>query len=608
MSKILIDGSMDWSGGVNSIKTTTVASSLTPNGLQRNELAWLINGTVRDGGITPRSSWRYLFTINDGTGKYQGGVMYEPTDGSDPYIVAVISGVVYLVDLIAGTVTAAPPAPPFVPTSPTIPTTIDRCHFQQAEEFLVIQAGDFVTLPLIWNGTYDNFLGQSTGLTPGGGGTPMIPAAGPMDYYMGRLWYARGRQWGAGDIVYGASGTAPYNSRDAVLYVVENPLCAGGYDFLLPGPDANIRAIKHTANINTQLGQGQIFAFTRRSICSMEVPISRYDWILAGNDGSDGSAPADRNTMPVQRVVQLRNGSVNDWGIVQVNEDLYYQSFEPGIRSLATAVRYFKQPGNVELSAPVDRLVRYNDRNLMQFCSGINFNNRLLMTQMPLQTDQGVVHQALISMDFLPSSTPAQNLPPVWEGSHEGLQFLQLFEGDFGGLPRAFAIARSSTGEMQVWELTTSYDVDYNKDGDNRVTMVIEWPAFDFSDPLSMKKLVSAEIWVDRMKGEVEFAAQYRTDGDHCWNLWHMWKKCSARDSSELIPPSAYPTTPYCENYSPRMNLPLPPNACSPSSKRPMNVGYQFQPRLVIKGNARVRGILLKAEKVDQALYDDIVC
>ena len=54
----IFDGSVNWSAGVDSVKLPTIASSDNPNGLARNELSWLCNGTVRDGGISQRATWQ----------------------------------------------------------------------------------------------------------------------------------------------------------------------------------------------------------------------------------------------------------------------------------------------------------------------------------------------------------------------------------------------------------------------------------------------------------------------------------------------------------------------------------------------------------------------
>lgn len=624
MSEILIDGSMDWSGGVDSVKTTTIQSEMNPNGLARNELAWLNNGTVRDGGISPRWGWSYLFDIADDTSKYQGGFLYSPTDDQPPYLILCISGILLWVDIISGIVTNISDAAFSASHVPhMMPTTVERCFFCQAEEFLVIQAGDYTTLPLIWFGSPWNLMHQSMGLNgpvnPGQGGVNQIPAAGPMDYYMGRLWYARGRQYGAGDIVGGPSGTAQYAGidigfRNSIFEVTENPLSVNGLDFVVPSQAGNIRALKHSANLNTQLGQGLLYVFTRKSVYSMEVPISRNDWIAAGNqqayDFATGIAiPTAQGVMPQQKVVQLVNGSVNDISVVPVNGDLYYQSFEPGIRSLLAAIRDFEQNGNIQISAPIERLTRFNDRELMRFGSGIEFDNRLLQTQLPQSTNQGVVSKAMAVMDFIPLSTNRTQNTAIWEGMYEGLSILQLFEGDFNGRQRAFAVTRSEVNsKIQLWELTIGQREDFNQSGSSRMTTVIEFPAYNFQDLFKLKKLVSAELWWDRMLGTVEFEMDYRVDGDHCWNLWHRWQECTAKDSTEDIPPLIYPVIPYCDSYRWSKTLPLPPATCNVEMRRPMNIGFQFQPRLIIKGRCRVRGLLLKAEKVEESLYQGLVC
>jgi hypothetical protein len=54
---IITDGSIDFPG-VNSVCVPTIQSERNPNGLARNQLAWLDNAGVRDGGILPRSGYK----------------------------------------------------------------------------------------------------------------------------------------------------------------------------------------------------------------------------------------------------------------------------------------------------------------------------------------------------------------------------------------------------------------------------------------------------------------------------------------------------------------------------------------------------------------------
>lgn len=597
---IKVDGSQDFSGGVDSIKVTTVQSQSNPNGLGRNQQAWLVNATVRDGGITPRFGWQPKGVIHDGSALFQDISVYEP-DFGPPYLIALIGGRFYKIDPDFG-IGVQDLSATFGITNPA---TTELAYMVQAEEFLITQAGDYglvptPTLPVFWDG---NSLRRSVGLS--GGPPAELPAATAMDYYQGRVWYAQGRLISAGDIVRDqASGTLPYSFRDSVLRVTENPLAVSGDGFTVPSNAGNIRAIKHSANLDATLGQGNLFIGTTRSIYSLSVPITRADWIAA-----------TANNQPLMTVVQINNGMVNDRSVVAVNGDLYFQSLEPSVRSLLSALRYFGQPGNTQISANEERILQFNDRSLMRHATGIQFDNRLLQAVLPRQTPQGVIHQAILPLDFTPVSSFGKVLQPVWEGHYEGLQILKLISGDFGGLERAFAVVVSDIdSSIQLWELTNGQRFDQQDLNGNgrRVTWQIEFPAFNWEKPFDLKKMVSAEIWVDKLYGDVDFTLEYRPDGDVCWNLWQKWKECVPKNSCDplidAIQQVCYPLTTYRESFRSTMTLPRPPEKCQTTSGRPAYIAYQIQPRLTIKGWCRVRGLLLHGENFERALYNNMVC
>lgn len=603
----LPDGSLNFSGGVNSVKVTTVATENNPDGLRRNELAWLVNATVRDGGITQRWGWKKLGRVHDGSAVYRGGFMYEPTNAL-PYPILDIGGHLYRIDpdtAAATDLTALFPAnvPQFNPAG------IDYAFFAQGLEFLIAQAGDGLTKPFFWDGTT---LRRSLGINPTTPGTPGVselPAAYAMDYYMNRLWYAQGRTYGAGDIAGGASGTLPFNFRNAILNVTENPLVLNGDNFSLPdNAQGNIRGIKHGAAIDVALGQGRLFIFTNKAVCALQVPVSRKDWIAAGNAPTGNNPTGIQTDMPLQTIVQLVNGAVNDRSIVAVNGDLYYQSLEPAIRSLVQSVRYFLKPGNRSISANEQRVLQFNDRALLRFATGIEFDNRLLQSALPRQTPQGVVHDALIPRDFVPSNSESdQERMPTWEGVYEGAPIFQLLKGDFGGRERAFAIVRNeSDGGIDLWELTIGER--FEKD-DQRLQTVIEFPAYVGRSEFQYKKLIGGELWIDRIFGDVEFTMQFRPDGVTCWEPWHQWKRCAPRSLAETCDnPIAYPTGKLGDTYLQTATLPMPPQNCIAASGRPANQGYQFQCRLIFKGPARIRGLLLFLADMPKPTYHNLEC
>lgn len=593
-----IDGSLDFSGGVNSNCVTTIASALNAQGIPRNMLPWLVNGTIRNGGIRPRSGWQPKGTLFDGpsmlariasgTQLYQGGFLYDPL-GANPYPVFLLGGTLYaimdvdnasvVVDLTGGLAS--------LQMTPAIP----QAFFQQGEQFLIIQAGDYTTLPLFWDGST---LRRSNGLS----GTPAeLPAAGPMGYYMGRLWYAQGRSYAAGDIVDGPSGTPgpPYFTSDSILKVTENPLAIGGDGFTVPSTAGNIRWIGYAATLNTQLGQGVLFIGTRKQIYGLQVPVTRTDWIGANS-----------SNMPLQYAVALSTGPVNDRSVVQCNSDLFFQTLQPSIQSLAASVRNFSQWGNVPISVNENRILAFNDRSLLWASSGIFFDNRVLQTAMPFQSEFGVLHPSLIPLNFDTISSMSSQLPPAWEGQLTGLDMLQLFCGDFGGLDRAFALVISRTdGSLQLWELTQSSRTD---NGDNRIDWIVEFPAYTWDAEFSLKELMTLELWLDDVRGTVVFTLDYRPDSDSCFYPWHKWKVCAARDSNETLDPiNPYPTQ--CgPGYESTITLPHPPIKCAAFTGRPAFMGYQFQTRLTVHGWCRIRGIFLHSASRERELYARKVC
>jgi hypothetical protein len=588
----IVDGQLEWSGGIDSGRIPTIASDGYPTGLKRNQLAWVTNGTVRGGGISQRTGWRPLVRNVPWLGIFQGASIYEPPF-ANPYIIAAIGGRIYQIrvdtDNSVVDLTAAFPGTDMPPDEP-------HYFFVQGEEFLIIQAGDLKTLPLFWDG---NILRRSVGFLGIGNLGNELPAAASMDYYMGRLWYAFGRQYVAGDIVGNqSSGTIAYQFRDSILKNTENPVSLSGDGFIVPTSAGNIRSLKHSANLNTALGQGQLYVFTRKSVYATDVPPTRTEWANLKE--------------PLQRVAQIDYGAVSDRCVVPVNGDMFYQSID-GVRALALAIRYFDQWGNVPISRPEQRVLRFNDRALLRFASGMNFDNRLWQTCVPFQTPKGVAHQGVMLLDFDILGSFGDKQPPVWEGIYEGLYFLQLLEGDFGGLSRGFSFVVSKlTGNIDLFEMTTQdrFDSQVQNDGD-RVTWYLETPAYTWGDPFMLKQLDGLELWFDKMLGTVNWMAEYRPDSSQCWIPWHTWKQCVAKDCNEdpeAVTCPAYPVQPYCEGYRATVRLPRPPTQCEFNNARPTTQGYQFQIRITIKGWCRLRGLRAFAFPLADAPYMGLVC
>lgn len=613
----ITDGSLDFSLGVDSGRVTTVQSPANPNGLPRQMLAWLTNGTVRNGGITVRYGWQPLARVASVTaGLYQSGWLYEPQTGN-PYLMLSIGGLIYQVRVDTNNAVVAITQPGQLDVngkSVVNPATVPQGYMCQGEQFLVIQAGDWAvnnagTLPLFWDGST---IRRSVGIISPSNvpGVPYpvtpyneLPAALAMTYFQDRLWYANGRVYTAGDIVGDqASGTATYNFTDSVLKVTENPLAIGGDGFTMPSQAGNITALSYTAQLDATLGQSNLYIFTRRQVNSLVVPVSRSAWIAAGN-----------NNQPQQLVALTRYGSNSDRNIVRVNGDLFFGSPEPAIRSLTVATRYFQQWGNVPISRNVQRALDQTNATLLGTQPGVEFDNRLLLGLCPVQTPVGTAFTALATLNFDLISTLQEKLPPAWEGVYDGLDVLQTFEGDFGGQQRCFAVVHNKTdSSIWVWEITKT---SRTENGDQRVGWTVETPAYTWNREFDLKELDCGEIWLDTISGTVEMQIHYREDASPCWQPWAQVKLCSARNSNELTGVTAtsqpsYPVvTTYCDGQKFALRMPKPqPGRCDVSNMRPTTRGYQFQVRLTILGYCRVRGIILHAIPVEERAYEGVNC
>lgn len=621
----LTDGSASFDGGVDAGRVTTVVSERNPQGLQRNQLAWGTNITVRGGGISPRSGWTALTQIIKSLGLYQGGQRYQPIFG-DPYLICQISGRIYqirvdtnnaVVDLSAAN------------GDLTNPPQVPQVFMEQGQQFLVIQAGDYSqsnpTLPLFWDGVT---LRRSKGITtltptPGTHGLNELPAGGAMKYYQGRLWYVQGNvpltnntasignTTAAGDIVGGQSGTAQYNFTDSILNVTENPLSFGGDGISVPSNSGPITALDYTTNLDTTLGQGPLYIFTKRQVYQLTVPVSRADWIAATSSNP-----------PIVTVAQIKYGSVSDRCVTHVNGDLFYKTPLPGINSLYIATRFFQQWANVPISRPINRALQYENLALSQFSTGIEFDNRLLQGILPIQTPAGPAFQAVAVLDFdiiPPFGSEAFVSPPVrpaWEGMLEGLDVLQLFEGTFASGQRAFAFVHNrADSTVWLWELT-NYLIDDEAEiiqvltglQNNRIQWYVELPSYDFETFFDLKDLDGAEIYVDKVNGQVDMIVDYRVDADPCWQFWKNFSFC-ANASNPNVPsnPSAYPQVFNCEGQKFPLVLPKPP--LSPGvtmNARPNTRGYQFQIRIRVKGACRIRGLAVFALPVDRQPYEGL--
>jgi hypothetical protein len=597
----LICSQLDFSGGINSNVVPIRSSDGIPHGLMDSQLSWANNCQMRGGGVYPRFGWVPVVESAPWSGIFQGGAFYQPDEG-EPQLIVAVSGRIYRIrtdtDFSVEDISAV--------SGFTMDPTQPQYYFAQAEKWLVIQDGTIVTNPLFFytndDGSIAN-MSQSNGFVGVNNPANQIPPAGPMDYYQQRLWYAFGRFYAAGDIVFNqTSGTAGNDFRDSVLAVTENPVPSGGDAFVTPISSGNIRWLRHAANLDSTLGQTNLFIGTRNAIFACNAPITRADWIAA-----------TLANMPLQTVALVGAGAYSERGATPINNDILFCSTPDGdVRSLQTAVRQFNVPGQIPISNNVNRALDFNDRALLHLTSSIYFDTKFYQTVLPFSTPVGTAFKGIISLDYNPLSSLQESLPPIWESVLEGLNILQMFQANIAGRDRAFAMVYGATGGIDLWEFTVVEKFNQNDFGQARTQWSFETAAYAWGDTRLLKEIETFKFWIDRLVGTVEFRLEFKPDQYPCWLPWRSWKECSASDCTELFDspcmPTGYPTTPFCELFKSNMTMPKPPTTCIPSSGRSANLAYTFQLRLTVKGWCRIRGIFGYALPKLEAPFSGIIC
>lgn len=596
----IIDGQFSFVKGSFGDRIRSIATEIQPDGIPRSAVAWMVNATARSGALTQRTGWNPLVQDTPWANSiFQGAWMMQRPFG-DPYILAAISGELWRIRV--DTDNSIQNLSVLFGPGLTMPPTEPQAYFAQGGIFVVWQAGDLTTNPIFFWDDGAALIGmrRSLGFVAVNDPTNELPPAESMDFAQQRLWYSLGDRYCAGDIAGNqSSGTAPFNFLDSILHTTENPVSSSGDGFSIPTNAGRIRALRHTSNLDTALGESQMFVFTRKAVFACAAPITRDDWTAATN-----------NLQPLQKVVLTAGGTFSERSIVACNGDLFFNAPPNGdIRSLTMAVRYFNQWGQVPISRQENRILQFNDRSLLRLTSGCLFDNRLLEATRPVQTPAGVACEAILPLDFDLIASLIEREPPAWEGNWQGLKILQLLSGDFGGRERAFAIVWSDLhSNIEVYEITN----DSRYDGGNRVGWEIEFPAYTWGNPNQLKELETIELEISKMLGTVEFSASYRPDHFPCYLPWRSWKVCTARDCTELIDDpcvdGGYPVQLFCESFRSTMMLPKPVPTCIAASGRPSNIGFQFQIKLKIHGWCRVNSIRAYALPRERPAFEGIIC
>lgn len=411
-------------------------------------------------------------------------------------------------------------------------------------------------------------------------------------YVLNRNWMSLpdARQFVASDGVGGASGTVAENYRDAVLNITENNYLAGGGNFIVPGSAGDITAMRATAILDTQMGQGPLQVFVPTKIFSVNTPVERQNW--------------QDITNPILTEPLITNGAKGQDSTQLANGDIIFRSID-GLRSEILGRRDFNTWGNTPISFEMDPIFNLDDPGLLRFGSAVVFDNRRLDTVGPVSHEQGVYWRGLVALNFDPVSSLRGKAPSIFDGLWTGLNIFNLVLGQFNDVERCFAfVLNTSTDDpgIELWELLKDGVAD-DKDG---TLIPIEWSFRSASLRFGQTKLEerkvlqlnNGEIQIDELVGTVDFEASYFPDQWPCPVPWFNWQECQIVPAPENSP-----------GFRPRMGLGEPDiKPCDPSNDRPLRDFFTFQFELSIRGHCRFLGAKFKAIEVAEVEFAKPIC
>jgi hypothetical protein len=509
--------------------------------------------------------------------------------GGHRFMVVSISGSVLTVtnlDAPLGTVASGETVIALDPNS----STLGQAWMAEAEIFLVIQDGQRRAIIYDGSRTFRSDIVKQ-----------QVPTGKQMAYGKGRLAVAvNGNEFSWGDIVGGALNDPSYSRLDNVLYFKENTFLANGGNFSLPLQSGDITAMAFIPVLDTSTGNGPLLIHTESAVFSFDASEDRDTWAATRN--------------PLRTIVCIGSGAVGQNQVAQTtNSDLFYRAPD-GVRSFYLAVREFTNSwGSTPNSTEMDRVLPFDDLLLLKYGSMIQFDNRLLFTVQPMPTQENAYHRGLGVLDFNLISSMRGKSPPVYDGIWTGFQPVLLFKGKIGGRERAFSWARNAAGLNELWEFDKVSGFDNT---DSRVPSFLETRSMfgrePAASPLALKRLESVEIWVDEIRGLVDFELFYKPDQYPCWIPWETdefagqtvcseYETCAEAD--DPLCTVAYVKRP---TFKTRLNFGQPPDEDLNVDDKPARLGYEFQIRLNWTGHCRIRKMLVRFTERDDEMFPTV--
>lgn len=428
---------------------------------------------------------------------------------------------------------------------------------------------------------------------------PEAPPAILGCYNNSRLFLARENEFIAGDPV-GKQG-----SPDAPLTFEESLVDAqpfNGQSFSLGSSNINnpITAMGTMQIIDSSTGVGPMFVATRDSFYSYRTDKVRAEWesIVFG-------------------MMSLYDcGIVGNRGFARLNSDLVFQSGDNAIRSFSSSRNKATKWNDSPISKEVEGWLSFNDKKWDDLTVLQSWNNRVLATVKPAQChakglDDEIVadyyFEGILALELDNTSSLREQASPAWVGLWTGVRPMEIIrlgddlyimakEGEFPG-----------NTSNALYKVEENLYQDYTSNSKFRdIECRLYTRDYSFSSKFMDKKILSADLDLSDLQGDLEIKAYYRRNESENWAVWTYIDQSlpvttkRASTSIPLLKPHSV------ANYG--IGSPADPGCSSLSDDsylvfRSLQLMIEFKAR-----NWQLNSIRLKSEKMPETNDNHISC
>lgn len=573
--QLAVDGAVTFIAGQDASKSPHEVSEAgyfsgvnvsTQKGVLRPRYGMVKHGKLKfpSGGVTLPNTTVRPYREFFHTGKYQGQAAYSV--GSDYYLVVLISGQIFFIDIETLEVQHIP-----IEGEQLNPVAA-RLNKSPAGKYLVIF--DFPSYPVIIEGSTARRADPKK---------EEVPVSNLGGYNQNRLIITNiGNEFTAGDPV--GSSAAP----DAPITFQE---------FLTPGTAAFGQVFQLNTNYNndpitavgflqvtdTSTGIGPLLVATKEAIYSYQTQLPRDQW-TAGQFGS---------------ILSYNAGIVGPRAIENINSDVFFISADGQVRSLAMSREEQGKWSKTPISREVQNWLLVNDVDLLKHAFLTYFDNKVFIGANPYRaeavglageklTDYAFAGFAVLELDNI--ATLTKEAPPVWAGLWTGCRPMDMTVVN----GRAFVVSKDGNLSNELYEIRP--DLSYDVDGTavRRIRSKLYTKDYDFKGPYQDKYLQSLDLSLQSVKGDFSVDVAFKPDHGDTFTHWSTFKhKAPWRlDKKPFIGLNGLVGHSFMN-----VNIGSPPkNLCNPVTGQLLTTFREIQLEIVLQGIYwELRGFRIKA-------------